>query len=95
MGKVGERIWNLERVFNVREGFDRKDDTLPRRVQTEPLHTLKAEGEGQILRTLEKFLDKYYQLRGWTKTGTPSREKLEELDLGYVVKDMEPFLTKK
>jgi aldehyde:ferredoxin oxidoreductase len=93
LNKVGERIWNLERVFNVREGFDRRHDTLPQRIQTEPLHTLKAQGEGQVLRTLEKFLDKYYELRGWTKTGVPLREKLEELGLGYTVKEIEPVTT--
>ncbi|MBA7569989.1 putative oxidoreductase YdhV [subsurface metagenome] len=92
--KVGERIWNLERAFNVREGFDRTHDTLPQRFQTEPLHTIEAEGEGQILRKLDQFLDEYYHLRGWTQSGVPSREKLQELGLGYVVKDMEPFLTK-
>lgn len=81
LDRVGERIWNLERVFNVREGFDRRHDTLPRRFQTEPLHTLKAEGEGQVLRTLERFLDEYYQLRGWTENGIPSRDKLRQLNL--------------
>ena len=42
----------------------------------------------------DKFLDEYYQLRGWTEAGIPNREKLEELGLGYVVGDMEPFLGK-
>jgi aldehyde:ferredoxin oxidoreductase len=79
----------------VREGFNRRHDTLPQRVQTEPLHTLKAQGEGQGLRALEKFLDEYYQLRGWTNRGIPSPEKLEQLDLGYTLKDMEPFLNGK
>jgi aldehyde:ferredoxin oxidoreductase len=95
LNRVAERIWNLERAFNVREGFDRAHDTLPQRFQTEPLHTLKAEGEGQVLRKLDQFLDEYYKLRGWTETGIPSPEKLEELGLGYVVRDVEPFLTKK
>jgi len=93
INSVGERIVNMDRAFNVREGFDRRHDTLPQRVQTEPvLHTGNAEGEGQMVRTLDKFLDEYYQLRGWTETGIPTREKLEELGLGYVAKDMEPFL---
>jgi aldehyde:ferredoxin oxidoreductase len=93
--EAGERIWNLERVFNVREGFDRRHDTLPQRFQTEPLHTLDAPGEGQILRTLDKFLDEYYQLRGWTNSGIPSTEKLQQLGLEYAIKDVEPFLTGK
>jgi aldehyde:ferredoxin oxidoreductase len=95
LNRVAERVWNLERAFSVREGFDRTQDTLPQRFQTEPLHTRKAPGEGQVVRALDKFLDEYYQLRGWTEAGIPSPEKLQELGLGYVVKDIELFLTKK
>jgi aldehyde:ferredoxin oxidoreductase len=86
--KAGERIWNLDRAFNVRDGFNRRHDTLPRRFLSEPLHTKEAPGENQMIRTLDKFLDEYYQLRGWTEEGIPSRQKLEELGLGYVVKDI-------
>ncbi len=89
--KVGERVWNLDRAFNVRDGFNRQHDTLPQRFQTEPLHTREAPGEGERVRSLEKFLDEYYQLRGWTMKGIPTREKLQELGLSYVIKDMEPF----
>jgi aldehyde:ferredoxin oxidoreductase len=89
--KVGERIVNLDRAFNARDGFDRRHDTLPMRFQTEPLHTRNAPGEGEMVRALDRFLNEYYHLRKWTETGIPTREKLEELGLGYVVKDMEPF----
>ncbi|MBN1176985.1 MAG: hypothetical protein JXA51_04825, partial [Dehalococcoidales bacterium] len=92
LGRVGERVWNLDRAFNARDGFDRRHDTLPERLQTEPLHVIDAEGEGQMVRDLDGFLDEYYKLRGWTANGIPGREKLEELGLDYVVKDMEPFL---
>jgi aldehyde:ferredoxin oxidoreductase len=92
--KVGERIWNLDRAFNVRDGFDRRHDSLPQRFQSEPLHTRKAPGEGEMVRTLDKFLDEYYKLREWTETGIPSRKKLLELGLGYVIKDIEPFWKK-
>lgn len=85
--KVGERIWNLDRVFNVREGFSRKDDTLPSRFLEEPLHTIDAEGEGEMIRSLDRFLDEYYELRGWTKEGIPTKEKLMELDLESLLKD--------
>lgn len=78
---VGERIYTLERLFNIREGFGREQDTLPQRMLTEPLHTREAPGEGQVVRNQDKFLDRYYQLRGWTKEGVPSPEKLEELGL--------------
>ncbi len=92
--KAGERIVNLDRAFNARDGFDRRNDTLPARFQTEPLHTEGAPGEGQMVRCLEAFLDEYYRLRNWTETGIPSREKLEELGLAYVVEDLAPFWEK-
>ena len=88
LAKVGERMFNLERAFNVREGFSRKQDTLPKRMLTEPLHTREAPGEGQIVSHQDEFLDKYYQLRGWTKEGIPTEKKLKDLDLGFTVKDM-------
>lgn len=89
--QVGERIVNLERAFIVREGFGREQDTLPQRMLSEPLHTRGAPGEGQMIRNLDKFLDQYYELRGWTPQGIPSPEKLNELGLGYAVKDMAQY----
>ena len=86
--RAGERIYNLERMFNVREGFNRQQDTLPQRMRTEPLLTRGAPGEGQIVRNQDEFLDRYYQLRGWTKDGIPSSGKLKELGLGYAVGDI-------
>jgi len=88
LSKVAERIINLERAFNVRQGFGREQDTLPQRILKEPLHTRGMPGEGQIVRNLDKFLDRYYELRGWTPRGVPSAQKLNDLGLGYVVKDM-------
>ena len=85
---VGERIVNMERAFNVRNGFRRADDTLPRRILEEPLHTKGAPGEGQMIRHLDAFLDRYYALRGWTPDGVPSSQKLEQLGLGFVARDM-------
>ena len=49
---------------------------------TEPLHTGDAEGEGEIVRHQDEFLDRYYELRGWSKEGVPSEEKLASLNLG-------------
>jgi len=86
--KVGERMFNLERAFNVREGLGRNDDLLPLRIRTEPLHTRKAKGEGQTVSHNGEFLDKYYSLRGWTKEGVPTVKKLKELGLDFAVKDM-------
>ncbi|MFH1381609.1 MAG: aldehyde ferredoxin oxidoreductase family protein [Chloroflexota bacterium] len=85
--RVGERIFNLERAFNVREGFNRRQDTLPQRMLTEPLHTREASGEGQIVRYQDEFLDSYYKIRGWTKAGVPSRRKLNELGLGFALRE--------
>ncbi len=85
--RVAERVINMERSFNVREGFSREHDTLPKRMLTEPLHTNGAPGEGQMVRNLDKFLDKYYQIRGWTPDGKPTPEKLNALGLGFVLKE--------
>jgi aldehyde:ferredoxin oxidoreductase len=94
MIEVGDRIVNLERAYNVRAGFDRRQDTLPERFLTEPLHTGEAEGEGEIVRNLEQFLDEYYSLRGWTSNGIPSIEKLEHLGLNNEIKDMKSYLNR-
>ena len=86
--KTAKRIITLERAFNVQEGKGRKDDTLPQRMLTEPLHTNGAPGEGETVRRQDRFLDKYYKLRGWTKEGIPSAEELENLGISYVAKDI-------
>jgi len=83
--RVGERINNLARAFNVREGFTRADDTLPERVMTEPLQSGASKGHFISKDDLKQMLDEYYAVRGWNSvTGIPTREKLEELGLGYV-----------
>ncbi len=87
--KSGERIFNLCRAFNVREGISRKDDTLPKRF-AEPLSEGPCKGETFSSRTLAKMLNYYYEFRGWDKeTGVPTKEKLVELELGYVAKELE------
>ncbi|MFH1650543.1 MAG: aldehyde ferredoxin oxidoreductase family protein [Chloroflexota bacterium] len=88
MRQVGKRIVTLERAFNVREGFGRKDDSLPARLREEPLMTRGAPGEGQTVSHQDEFLDRYYQLRGWTEDGVPTPETLRELNLAFVVPDM-------
>jgi aldehyde:ferredoxin oxidoreductase len=76
---TGERVVNLERSFNIRQGLTRKDDTLPDRFTKEPMRDGFA--EGQIV-NLEPMISEYYELRGWDKdTGVPTRTKLEELGL--------------
>jgi len=78
--KIGERIYNLQRCFNVREGISRKDDTQPKRILTESgSKRAKGYSAGPLQ---DPMLDEYYELRKWDKeTGWPTRAKLEELDL--------------
>jgi len=86
--QVGERSFNLTRAFNAREGFTRKDDTLPRRVMG-PLPEGVLKGEAFPDHVLEGMLDLYYDYRGWDrKRGWPKKEKLEELGLEEVAKDL-------
>lgn len=83
--QVGERINNLAHAFNVREGLTRADDTLPERLLTEPLKGGASKGHFISRDELDQMLDEYYAERGWdVETGVPTREKLEELGLGYV-----------
>jgi len=83
---VGERVYNIERAFNAREGFTRKDDTLPERFLREPVP--RPPSKGQIVE-LDRMLDDYYTARGWdVKTGIPTRRKLEELGLAYVAEEL-------
>lgn len=76
--KVGERATTLARLFNVREGFSKKDDTLPARCLTEPLPSGPA--KGQIVE-LDEMRSEYYQLMGWDENGIPTAEKLRDLHL--------------
>lgn len=83
---IGERIINVERAFNVREGLTRADDTLPKRMRKEPMPDGFAKGE---VVDLEPMLDEYYRFRGWdVPTGLPTREKLEALSLGDIADDL-------
>ncbi len=80
--KTGERIYNLERAYLVREGCSRKDDTLPPRLLEEPLPEGPAEGHTV---NLDPMLDAYYKFRGWDNDGKPTKEKLQELGLDWVI----------
>ncbi|KYH31793.1 aldehyde ferredoxin oxidoreductase family protein [Neomoorella mulderi] len=87
--KLGERVWNLERAFNVREGVRRENDTLPNRFLTEPIPSGPSQGLYITPEVLEKMKDDYYQIRGWDlKTGIPKEAKLRELGLEDVIMDL-------
>jgi aldehyde:ferredoxin oxidoreductase len=78
LGKIGERVWNMEREFNNRAGFTNKDDNLPKRLLTEPAKTGPAKG---LVNGLDKMLPEYYKVRGWDKEGRPTKETKERLGL--------------
>ncbi len=88
--QVGERVWTLVRLFNVREGFDRNSDILP-----EALHEAVPDGPraGETLdpATFERALDAYYQARGWGPNGLPTQEALERLELDRVRDEETPL----
>ncbi len=77
---AGERIVCIERCFNTREGFSRKDDTIPRRMLSEPLQHA-GPATDQIISNLDNMLDEYYQALGYTKEGIPTVKKLKQLGL--------------
>ncbi|WP_298234497.1 aldehyde ferredoxin oxidoreductase family protein [uncultured Azohydromonas sp.] len=78
MNEIGERIWNMERDFNNRAGFTAKDDTLPKRLLTEPAKTGPAKG---LVNKLPEMLPKYYEIRGWDAEGRLKPDTRERLGL--------------
>jgi aldehyde:ferredoxin oxidoreductase len=82
--KVGERTVTMARIFNLREGFGRKDDTLPERL-FEPLESGALQGVGIDHGEFEDLLTLYYEAMGWDpKDGVPTRGKLAELNLYWL-----------
>ncbi len=75
---LGERIWNMERIFNNAAGFTAKDDDLPPRLKTEPAKTGPAKG---LVNGIDKMRPEYYKVRGWTPEGVPTKETLDRLGL--------------
>jgi len=84
--KTGERLYNLTRMYNIREGSTRADDTLPKRLLEEPMPDGPAKGH---VVDLEPLLDAYYEYRGWDEYGIPSAEKLQELELDWLIPEIE------
>jgi aldehyde:ferredoxin oxidoreductase len=78
LNKNAERIINLERLYNVKNGFSRKDDTLPKRFIEEEMP--EGESKGETV-DLEFLLDEFYEVMNWTKDGIPTEEKLKELEI--------------
>jgi aldehyde:ferredoxin oxidoreductase len=87
--KASERVRNLERMFDVRQGLRRKDDSLPKKFFEQPLTAGPYKGEVLDREKFEQMKDEYYQIRGWDKeTGIPTREKLSELNLTGVADEV-------
>ena len=81
LGRAGERISNLKKLFNIREGWRRSDDTLPARVLEERLPTGVVRGVGLTRAELDEMIAGYYRARGWTEDGDIPDDKLRELGL--------------
>ncbi len=85
LARAGERINNLKKLFNIREGWRRSDDTMPPRVLEETLPTGVAAGTGLTRDELDRMIADYYQARGWDGDGTIPEAKLVELGLPEMV----------
>lgn len=88
--QAGERIQNVAKLFNVREGLGRKDDNLPWKVMHEPIPD-EGPSKGALVSQaeLDLLLDDYYESRGWTKEGVPTKEKLKELGMDELLSIVE------
>jgi aldehyde:ferredoxin oxidoreductase len=81
IARIGERLNNVARLFNIGEGFTRRDDSFPKRLMTEPIKAGASRGQLISQKDLDEMLDEYYAERGWDKNGTPIPAKLKELGL--------------
>lgn len=85
--KVGRRIWTLSRLFNLREGFSRKDDSMPPRMSLDPLPEGNPKGKVITEQDFETMLTEYYRLWGWDEQGRPTKETIDELELADLTLD--------
>jgi len=76
--EVGERIWNLERTFNLKAGFTKADDTLPKRLLEDAVPDGPAKGK---VAALKEMLPTYYSARGWSEDGVPAADTLKRLGI--------------
>ncbi|MDZ4247263.1 MAG: aldehyde ferredoxin oxidoreductase C-terminal domain-containing protein, partial [Dehalococcoidia bacterium] len=87
--RVAERVYNLERAFNARLGFTRKDDTIPEKYFREPFERGPLKGYKHSEEEFNLMLEEYYGYCGWDlETGWPTRETLERLDMGDVADEL-------
>ncbi len=82
MKTIGERLFNLKRMYNVKLGISRKDDTLPPRLL---IHEKESGAAGGVVPHFPRILNDFYNYRGWSPEGIPKATKLEELGLSHIV----------
>lgn len=87
--RAGERVYNLSKAFNIRQGFGRKDDKLPDRFFNDKILYGPTEGETLSKSVFEKELDRYYDVRGWDQEGRPMKNTLRRLGLENICKEVE------
>jgi len=85
---AGQRVYTLEKAFNVREGWTRQDDYPPPRIFNDPVPTGPFKGTRLTKQEYDMMLDAYYKYRDWTNEGIPTKEKLKSLGLEDVTKDL-------
>jgi aldehyde:ferredoxin oxidoreductase len=85
---IGERVYNVQRAFNVREGLTRDSDSLPGRILEDPIPKGASKGSRIRRSEFEKMLDDYYQARGWSQEGIPTKAKLIMLDLPEIAEQI-------
>ncbi len=78
MLEAGERIWNIEKIFNLKAGIGSEEDKLPKRLLEEPIKEGPSKG---WVHKLDQLLPKYYEVRGWDSKGLPTKERLEALGI--------------
>jgi len=83
LATLGERVWNIGRIFNIREGFRKKDDLMPQRIHKDPLKEGPPQGKVVPEKDYLEALLEYYELRGWDQNGVPTVKKLKELAIDY------------
>lgn len=76
--EAGERVWNIEKLFNLKAGITSAEDTLPKRLLEEPVAEGPSKGH---VHKLAELLPEYYSLRGWDEKGLPTEERLKKLGI--------------
>jgi aldehyde:ferredoxin oxidoreductase len=86
--KAGERIYNLEKIYNVREGWTKEDDYPPPRVMKDPIREGASKGSFVPKKEFEPMLNAYFEARGWSNDGIPTKRKLTELGIEDLTEDV-------